>query len=88
MPNHLSHVGAIDAAGNTSQQIRDANDLIREGLRHADPDYKVAFLCECEEPSCYAAVWLTCSEYEERRARSQPVVVPGHRAQAAAEERR
>jgi len=86
MRNYLSHAGAVDAAGHTSQQIRDANELIREGLRHADASYKVAFLCECEDPSCYDAVWLTCAEYEQRRAASQPLIVPGHRAPAAAEE--
>jgi hypothetical protein len=88
MPNHLSHVGNIDARGHGPRQICEANDLMREGLRHADADYKVAFFCECEDPSCYAAVWLTCTEYDQRRATSQPVIVPGHRVRAAAKERR
>jgi hypothetical protein len=59
---------------------REANVTMLGYLRDAEPDHRIAFFCECDRPDCNGAVWLTAGEYRERRATSQPIVLPGHRS--------
>lgn len=48
--------------------LRQVNDLMREGLRNRGPAEPIAFFCECDDPSCYQAVWLRLGEYDALRA--------------------
>lgn len=64
------------------QQFRAANELLLRVLRDESSDHEIAFICECERPGCYGAVWLTRTEYEARLAASQPIVLSGHVAPA------
>jgi len=62
--------------------MREVNDLMRAGLRRRGDSELIAFFCECRNASCYQAVWLTGSAYDE--ARSNPgwaALVPGHEAE-------
>jgi hypothetical protein len=52
---------------------------MRERLAFDNPD-PIAFYCECDNPRCFKAVWLTATEYD--HARSDPTweaVVEQHR---------
>jgi hypothetical protein len=59
---------------------RRANDMIQLclGDRRSEP---IGFFCECSAPTCFETVWLTGSEFSDRRADAQwGVVAPSHRA--------
>jgi hypothetical protein len=51
-----------------ASQKRGANEFMREGLQHFDQAEPIPFFCECDRHRCYDVVWLTGSEYDERRA--------------------
>ena len=57
---------------------RDANRRMPERLRIAGVDEPIAFFCECDDPACYRAVWLTWSEYKWTGGRSSAVLAPTH----------
>jgi hypothetical protein len=49
---------------------------------------RVPFLCECADPGCFEAVWLSIDEYEQVRAHpSRFVLVAGHEDPETAHER-
>lgn len=54
--------------------MRRANDMIWESLGLGGRREPVAFFCECSDPACYRAVWLTPDEYE--AARQEPGWAP------------
>jgi hypothetical protein len=66
------------ATPDINQQLRAANELLLRVLQDESSDQEIAFICECERPDCYAALWLTRAAYEVRLAASQPIVLPGH----------
>jgi hypothetical protein len=53
------------------------NDLIRSGSFGIDPD-DTPFLCECAEPRCWAVVWLSPREFDDRRRAGVAVAGAGH----------
>jgi hypothetical protein len=66
-------------SNDVASRKRRANELMRRGLRQFDPTEPIPFFCECQDPGCYQAVWLTGSEYEERRDDpSRRLVVRAH----------
>lgn len=58
------------------EQRRTSNEGRREifGLTHR----QIAFVCECERPSCYETVPLTAREYDDRRLHGTPVTTVEH----------
>jgi hypothetical protein len=54
---------------------RHANELMRDGLPFDDPDEPIPFFCECGDSHCLQVVWLTASEYRERRAEATGFLV-------------
>jgi len=68
---------------NAATLKRAANDLMRTTLINLIAEEP--FFCECDDPSCTAAVWLSRQDYDRLRARSgwRPLVA-GHRSRGAA----
>lgn len=63
-----------------SERMRQVNDAMWEGLSSGSYSEPIAFFCECADPGCYQAVWLTSEEYAS--ARVDPVWIAlqaGHR---------
>jgi hypothetical protein len=56
--------------------MRETNEVISEGMSGRRDGQLIAFVCECDDPSCSQVVWLTRSEFDEACAR------PGWRALA------
>jgi len=44
-------------------------------LGFSDP---IPFLCECEDPGCFALVRLLAGEYAEQRAIGEPITIAEH----------
>lgn len=68
--------------------LRQVNDLMRAGLRNRGPAEPIAFFCECDDPACYRAVWLTLGEYDALRADPRVTLLAeedrnGHRGRTA-----
>jgi hypothetical protein len=51
--------------------------LLPEGLED------VPFLCECDDPACFAAVRLSSAEFEQTCSQGEFVIVRGHRLRGA-----
>jgi len=70
-------------ARNAATVKRAANDLMRNTL--IDLIAEEPFFCECDDPSCTTAVWLSRQEYDRLRARPgwRPLVA-GHGSRNAA----
>ena len=66
-PGQRQSFGGDAWSSDVASRKRRANELMREGLRHFDPTEPIPYFCECPDPGCYLAVWLTGTEYEERR---------------------
>lgn len=63
----------------TSDVMRRVNELICESLVNGGRAEPVAFFCECADPGCYRAVWLTPAEYEEAKTdRGWAALAYGH----------
>jgi hypothetical protein len=67
----------------TSVRKQDANRLLRRGLRDWRDQEQVPFFCECADESCYAAVWLTGSEYDRDSADANWIALAGSHDGAA-----
>jgi hypothetical protein len=67
-------------AANQSRFRRSNERLQRAARSHGfKADDRVPFLCECADPGCFEAVWLSPNEYEQVRAYpSRFVLVAGH----------
>lgn len=61
-----------------SRTLRRVNEMIRESLAAGGYPDRIAFFCECADPSCYQPVWLTVAGYERARADARVIVAPGH----------
>lgn len=64
-------------------RMRQVNDSMLESLVNSGYDEPIAFFCECSDPDCYQAVWLTSAEYAE--ARAEPTWRPLLEAHSAAD---
>ena len=40
--------------------------------------HPIPFLCECQNPRCFALVRLPAAEYAERRANGRPITIATH----------
>ncbi len=49
---------------------RRANNYMRQALQRLDPNEAIPFFCECDDPDCFVAVWLTRSAYDRLRGSS------------------
>jgi hypothetical protein len=59
----------LDGRSSPSELKRAVNELMTGGeVRGHAPAGPLPLFCECGEPHCYQAVWLTASEYRTRRA--------------------
>jgi hypothetical protein len=76
-------------AANQSRFRRSNERLQRAAYSHGfKADDRVPFLCECADPGCFEAVWLSTNEYEQVRAYpSRFVLVAGHEEEDTAHER-
>ena len=64
---------------------RQANDYMRKGLPRPDQNEAIPFFCECDQPGCFAAVWLTGLAYDQLLGSSpDSVLTATHATQAAA----
>jgi hypothetical protein len=52
-------------AGSTIKQ--EINRLMRGSLGSRSESERIGYFCECDDPHCYKAVWLTAAEYDRRR---------------------
>ena len=68
--------------GNGVLSMRETNEVISEGTSGRHDGQSVAFVCECDDPTCYAIVRLDAAEFEENRVSRVPITLPGHRAHA------
>ena len=66
----------VSAMGNGVLSMRETNEVISEGTSGRHDGQSVAFVCECDDPTCFQAISLTRSEFDEACAR------PGWRALA------
>jgi hypothetical protein len=61
------------------EAFRSANDRIAERARVLGFEGEVPFLCECDDPTCFALVRIGLGEYAERRRASRtPIALPDH----------
>lgn len=76
-------------AANQSRFRRTNERLERAAYSHRfEATDRLPFLCECADPGCFEAVWLSIAEYEQVRAHpSRFVLVAGHEEAEAAHER-
>jgi hypothetical protein len=64
--------------------FRSANERIAEKGRELGWRFRVPFLCECSERSCFGRVDLTLEEYAQARAHPQRyLAVSGHEVEGA-----
>jgi hypothetical protein len=61
-------------AGSPTITKREVNEMMCDALRRRDDPERIPFFCECNDMSCYQAVWLTVTEYD--RARTSPRWMP------------
>ena len=76
-------------AANQSRFRRLNERLQRAAYSHRfEAGDRVPFLCECADPGCFEAVWLSMAEYEQVRAHpSRFVLVAGHEDEETGHER-
>lgn len=76
-------------AANQSRFRRANERLERAAHSHRfEATDRLPFLCECADPGCFEAVWLSISEYEQVRAHpSRFVLLAGHEDPETAHER-
>ena len=69
-----------------SRKIQRTNDEIASLARRlkVDPDFRMAFLCECD-PACGGFARLSCNEFDSRRQRREPICHEGHVARGRGE---
>jgi hypothetical protein len=80
---------AYKLAANQSRFRRSNERLQRAAYSHRfKADDRVPFLCECADPGCFEAVWLSTSEFEQVRAYpNRFVLVAGHEEEDTPHER-
>lgn len=61
-----------------ARTLRRVNELIRESLAAGGYPDRIAFFCECADPSCHLPVWLTVAGYEQARVDARVLLAPGH----------
>lgn len=63
--------------------FRSANDRIAGRAAALGFEGEVPFLCECDDPACFAVIRMAPAEYaDRRRASSVPITLPEHGRQA------
>jgi hypothetical protein len=63
--------------------FRSANERIAERATALAFEGEIAFLCECDDPTCFATIGMALAEYADRRRVSGvPITLPEHRIQA------
>ena len=83
----LAHPRAADWPSRDSAHARkrQTNDYMRHGLQRLDPNEAIPFFCECDDPDCFAAVWLTGLAYDQLGGSpAGRALTATHPAQAAA----
>ena len=55
---------------------REANAMMRAST-NAQPE-RLPYFCECDDPACLRAVWLTPEEYDRRKADPAPLLADDH----------
>ena len=69
-----------DSLNQHAQYKRATNELIRESLQDRDRADMIGFFCECGDPACFEAVWLSLDDYQAERAGPEgTVLTAGHR---------
>ncbi len=68
----------MEAPSAEPRDLRRVNDMIWESLAAGGRTESVAFLCECDDASCYQAVWLTLDDYAEARSRPGWTALSAH----------
>ena len=55
---------------------QEANAMMRAST-NAQPE-RLPYFCECDDPTCLRAVWLTAEEYDRRKADPAPLLADDH----------
>jgi hypothetical protein len=74
------HSSGLDSRDDAQAAKRMANDYVRRGLRRLDPNESIPFLCECDEPDCFEAVWMKGVVFDRIRGRGGRVWGDGHQS--------
>jgi hypothetical protein len=63
--------------------FRSANDRIADRAAALGFEGEIPFLCECDDPTCFAVIRMAPAGYANRRRASPvPITLPEHRVQA------
>jgi hypothetical protein len=63
--------------------FRAANERIAERAAELGFSGEIPFLCECDDPTCFATIRMVAAEYANlRRASAAPIALPDHRVQS------
>lgn len=80
----LRDPGPPAVAVRSSSLVRSANESLRTGTTALGPSEQIAFLCECHNPSCYRAVWMSSSAFDAAAADDVTwVLAEGHEPSAS-----
>ena len=73
----MENTRVLDA---TPRLKRAANEILR-GTAAPDDTLPLPYYCECDDPACRVAIWLTASAYDRLQAGpdSPPLLVDEHR---------
>lgn len=61
-----------------SRTLRQVNEMIRGSLAAGGYPDRIAFFCECGDPSCSQPVSMTVAGYERACAEARAILAPGH----------
>ena len=69
--------------GGVEEVFRTANDVIAARARALGFDSGIPFLCECDDPRCFAIVRMDADEYASRRGSLEArITLPAHLVRA------